>query len=163
MSARVPAELLALRELFHARDPAPHHAVAGAYAARELVRDSDTSDVVALELVGDSAEGPAPATLRSHPGQRETRTLTFVLPGRVVELDLVSTVPGMFRAFGVVISRAGQGMPAGQVTLRHPDGQSVGELDSHGGFRVDDVPAGPLSVKLRTEGSRSAVADWLVC
>ncbi|RCW46946.1 hypothetical protein DFQ14_101286 [Halopolyspora algeriensis] len=116
-----------------------------------------------LELVSDSAQAPASGALRCRPAGRETRELTFVLPGRLVELDLVSTVPGMFRACGMVISRAGQTVPTGEVVLRHPEGQCVGELDSHGGFRVEDVPAGPLSVVLRTARSGCAVADWLVC
>ncbi|MDR7302316.1 hypothetical protein [Haloactinomyces albus] len=159
----MPSELLALGELFRTCDPAPEHAMAGAYGASELARNGIDSDALALELVSDSAEAPAAEALRSWPGGRETRELTFVLPGRVVELDLVSTVPGMFRATGMVISRAGQAVPTGAVALRHPAGQCVGELDAHGGFRIDDVPAGPLSVLLRTARSGCAVADWLVC
>lgn len=163
MNRRMPPELLALRELFRTCDPAPEHVVAGAYGAPELVRNSSDPDAATLELVGDSADAPASEALRSWSAGRETRALTFALPGRIVELDLVSTVPGVFRACGMVISRAGRTVPTGEVALRHPAGQCVGELDAHGGFRVEDVPAGPLSVMLRTTRSGCAVADWLIC
>lgn len=156
---RFPGELRALRELFQSCDPAPPRIVGAAYAAVSRAREWTGSGV--LELVSDSADDPARTAVRA--GEPvEARSLTFVVPGRVVELDLVPVVPGMLCASGVVISRAGQ-PPAGELVVRHVDGQSAGELDEHGTFRVDDIPSGPVSPVLRTGGSEAAVADWLVC
>jgi hypothetical protein len=160
MRFRIPPELQALRDLFHIHDPAPDRMLAAGYAAADLAREWRGSG--ALELVGDSADVPAPAKVRA--GHRpESRVLTFAMPGRIIEMDLVPTTPGMLSASGMVISRAGQGVPAGDVALRHPGGHRQGGLDEHGGFRVDDVPAGPLSVVFRPTRSTPVVADWFVC
>lgn len=159
MSRRIPVELRALRDLFHRCDPTPDHMVHAAYAAAARVREWGGG--VALELVGDSAEAPVPT--RAGAQRSESRVLTFLMPGRVLEIDLVPTVDGMFRASGMVISRAGQGIPEGEVVLRYPDGQQSGQLDKHGGFTVHDVPSGPLSMVFRPASAPAAVADWLVC
>ncbi|MCA1283492.1 hypothetical protein [Saccharopolyspora sp. 7B] len=162
MSPRMPAELRVLRDLFELRDPAPVRVRDAAYAAAGLARAR--SGAAALELVGDSAD--AAAAVRSGgaaPDPAEPRVLTFLMPGRIVELDLVPTVPGLFRAAGMVISRSGQGRPEGDVLFRHPGGQCVAELDVAGAFRVTDVPTGPLGLVFRPVGAAPAVADWLVC
>lgn len=161
MNTTMPAELRALRELFQTCDPVPEHALDAAYAAGRLVASGNAPATGELELVSDSADSPA--LVRVGAAGRDTRVLTYVMPGRVLELDLVPTVPGMLRASGIVISRAGQKVPTGAVALRHPDGQRSGALDGHGAFRVDDVPAGPLSVSLLPNGSTPVIADWLVC
>ncbi|MBB5154594.1 hypothetical protein [Saccharopolyspora phatthalungensis] len=153
-----PAELQRLRELFQSCDPIPEHAVVGAYGA--LVRRSPHQDPVVLKLVGDSADSPA--RVRSS-GRPEPRVLTFAMPGRVLEIDLIPTVGGQYRASGIVLNRAGQATPTGEVVLRHTAGECVGCLDEHGAFRVADVPRGPLSVVFRPVRSAPAVADWLVC
>lgn len=159
MSRRMPIELRMLRDVFQACDPPPGHVLAAAYGA--AARAQEWRGAVALELVGDSAEAPVPT--RAGAGQPESRVLTFLMPGRVVEVDLVPTMSGVFRASGMVISRAGQGVPVGEVVLRHPSGHQVGPLDEHGGFAVQDVPSGPLSLVLRSRSAPPAVADWIVC
>ena len=158
---RLPGELRALRELFLAGDPAPSRVVDAAYGAVARAREW-SSDSAALELVCDSADGPVSAPVRAGRRVPESRSLSFAMPGRVVEVDFVPTVPGTLRATGMVISRTGR-PPTGELVVRHGDGHSVGELDGHGAFRVDDIPSGPVSPVLRTGGVVAAVADWLVC
>jgi hypothetical protein len=159
MSFPIPPELRALRKFFHAHDPVPERVVTAGYAAAELARECDGTGT--LELVSDSAE--TPTKVRSSSGSSPTRVLTFAMPGRILEMDLVPTTPGMFRATGMVISRAGQGIPTGDVAVRHPFGQCTGGLDQHGGFRVEDVPSGPMSVVFRPTRATPAIADWFVC
>ena len=158
MKIRPPFELRVLRELFQTSDPAPQRAVETAYSA--AARRWVDRGAEALRLIGDSADAPARTRASTAP---ETRVLTFAMPGSVLEVDLVPTVQGMYRASGLVLSRSGQGTPSGDVVLRHATGESVGELDDHGGFEVDDVPRGPLSVVLRQNAAAPAVTDWLVC
>ncbi|MGW3468313.1 hypothetical protein ACWDKQ_07520 [Saccharopolyspora sp. NPDC000995] len=157
MNQRIPVELRGLRDLFRSCDPIPEQALAGAYAA--MAQRSPIEDPVVLKLVGDSAESLA----RVRSGQPEPRVLTFAMPGRVLEVDLVPTVGGLYRASGMVLNRAGQAPPVGEVVLRHPAGECAGPLDEYGAFRVADVPRGPLSVVFRPVRSAPAVADWLVC
>lgn len=159
MSSGDYEELRALRAWFEETDPAPAHLTEVAYAALDLAGQADGAG--ALELIGDSAEERVPT--RSAARAAESRVLTFLMPGRLVELDLVSTVPGSCRASGVVVSRSGQGVTSGDVALRHPGGERVAALDRFGVFAVDDVPRGPLSVVLRPAGAEPAVANWLVC
>ena len=161
MSPRMPPELRVLRDLFHLSDPVPGHVRSAGYAAAGLARGR--SGAGTLELVGDSADAPAPVRAAGAPAVAEPRVLTFLMPGRIVELDLVPQVEGLFQASGMVVSRAGQGRPQGEVVLRHPEGQCVAELDSFGAFRTSDVPAGPLGLVLRPAGAAPAVADWLIC
>ncbi|CAM06159.1 hypothetical protein A8924_7358 [Saccharopolyspora erythraea NRRL 2338] len=157
MRVRPPAELRVLRDLFEACDPAPRRLVEAAYAAASRKWSGGGS---ALRLIGDSADAPA-RTRRA--GMGETRVLTFAMPGRMLEMDLIPVAEGLFRAVGLVLGRPGHSAPAGDVVLRHATGESVGALDERGGFAVDDVPRGPLSVVFRQERSAAAVADWLVC
>ena len=157
MSSRVPSELSLLHDLFQACDPTPDHLLGAAYAAAHT---RSWRGAVSLELVGDSAEAP----VATRAGARtEPRVLTFLMPGRVLEVDLTPTVMGVFRASGMVISRAGQGVPSGEIVLRHPTGQQSERLDKHGAFTVHDVPSGPLSLAFQPAGAAPAVADWFVC
>ncbi|QUH05337.1 hypothetical protein HUO13_35220 [Saccharopolyspora erythraea] len=158
MRVRPPAELRVLRDLFETCDPAPQRLVEAAYAAAS--RKWSGGGSTALRLVGDSADAPA-RTRRA--GMCDARVLTFAMPGRMLEMDLIPTTEGLFRAVGLVLGRPGHSAPAGDVVLRHATGESVGALDERGGFAVDDVPRGPLSVVFRQERSTPAVADWLVC
>ena len=159
MSISERSDLRALRAWFDEHDPAPPHLARAAYAALDVA--GVFGDGPALELVSDSAELTVPT--RTAARAAEPRVLTFLMPGRLVEVDLVPTVPGCYRARGVVMCRAGDHVPAGRVALRHPAGECVATLDMHGAFAVEDVPRGPLSLVFRSEGSPPAVADWLVC
>ncbi len=161
MTAHLPPELLHLRELFRRRDPAPVHAVNAAYAAANLVHRNGDTGPQSLRLIGDSAEAPDPVGVRA--GRGDSRTLTFAVPGRLLEVDLVPTTPERYRARGVVVSRAGQAPPSGLVTVRHPEGQVSGEIGPSGGFTAEDIPAGPVSVLLHTARGVRAASDWLVC
>lgn len=157
MSNRVPSELRLLGDLFQACDPMPGHLLGAAYAAAGTRK---WRGAASLELVGDSAEAPV-ATRAS--ARTESRVLTFLMPGRVLEVDLTPMVTGVFRASGMVISRAGQGVPSGELVVRHPAGQQSARLDKHGAFTVHDVPSGPLSLAFQPTGAAPAVADWFVC
>jgi hypothetical protein len=159
MSSSMPPELAALRDFFHTYDPAPGSVVTAAYQAADVAGYCPAAD--ALELIGDSGDAPAPGKTRS--GRPESRVLTFAIPGRIIEMDLGFTTPGTLRATGMVISRAGQGVPKGVVALRHPFGLCTGELDGHGAFRVEEIPSGPLSVVYQPHRGVPVVADWLVC
>ncbi len=161
MSDFVPDELRVLRTVFQLCDPVPECALDAAYAAARFVSSEGSPATEVLELVADSADTPGPALTRG--ADRTSRVLTYALPGRVLEMDLIPTVPGMLTARGIVLDRAGSHGLGASVTLRHPDGDHTGVLDRHAAFRIDDVPAGPLSVMLRPTGSTPLVADWLVC
>ncbi|MEB3370268.1 hypothetical protein [Saccharopolyspora mangrovi] len=157
MKQRIPAELRRLRELFQTQDPVPERVLAGSYAAVAMrAADRDRGE---LKLVGDSAD----ERVGVRTGGPQSRVLTFAMPGRVLEMDLVPTASGLVRASGLVLNRSGQASPAGEVVLRHPAGERSGELDRHGAFQVSDVPRGPLSVVFRPERAEPAIADWLVC
>lgn len=158
MSQWISAELATLRDLFHTYDPAPGSVVTAAYRASRIARTRPVAST--LELIGDSADAP---TAKTRSGGIQPRALTFATPGRIIEMDLTPTTPGTLRASGMVISRAGQGVPCGDVVVRHPDGVCSGALDEHGTFRVDEIPSGPLSVVFRPDRATPAVADWFVC
>lgn len=159
MNRPILPELAALRDFFRTHDPVPGSMVAAAYRAPHLARE--WRKAATLELIGDSADAPVPAKTRS--GHAQPRVLTFAMPGRIIEMDLTPTTPGALRACGMVISRAGQGVPSGDIAVRHPDGMCAGELDEHGAFHVEEIPSGPLSVVFRPDHAMPAVADWFVC
>ena len=154
-------ELQTLRALFELCDPAPPGVLGAAYAAMGQL--GSLSGDPALELVGDSGDEPVRSRIRAGKRAVSPRVLTFTMPGRIVEMDLVTTTPGTFRANGLVLSRAGQGVPAGELVSRHPEGRCASSLDDHGGFCVDDVPRGPVSVAFHPAQSAPVVADWMVC
>ncbi|MFC7341550.1 hypothetical protein [Saccharopolyspora griseoalba] len=156
MRQRTPAEIRSLRELFTTEDPVPESVLTASYAA--IARRARERESGSLSLVGDSAEEPVGVRSGARP-----RVLTFAMPGRVLELDLVPMTCGLYRVSGMVLSRAGHAPPSGEVVLRRPDGEHRGVLDEQGAFEVPDVPRGPVSVVYRPERAEPAFADWLVC
>ncbi|GAA2329321.1 hypothetical protein GCM10009854_00080 [Saccharopolyspora halophila] len=156
MKQRMPTEIHRLRELFTTEDPVPEKVLAASYAA--VAVRSESADPVPLQLVGDSAEEPVGTRSGAQP-----RVLTFAMPGRVLELDLMPITCGLYRVSGMVLARAGDAPPSGEIVLRRPDREYRGVLDEHGAFEVSDVPRGPVSVVFRPERAEPAVADWLVC
>lgn len=156
MKQRMPAEVRRLRELFTSEDPVPENVWTASYAA--VAMRSGARSTVPLQLVGDSAEEPVGTRSGARP-----RVLTFAMPGRVLELDLVPMTCGLYRVSGMVLARSGDVPPAGEIVLRRPDREYRGVLDEHGAFEVSDVPRGPISVVFRPERAEPAIADWLVC
>ncbi|WP_017976961.1 hypothetical protein [Actinopolyspora halophila] len=158
MSAAPPPELNLLGKLFLAGDPTPRRALASAYRAVEkllggqapnarLVPLSDTAELASG--LDEGADGP--------------RVLTFGVPGRVVELELVATGPGLLRAGGMVLSRTGQSQAGGVLSVRHGAGESHDVLDDCGGFLVRGIAAGPVSVLFRSRWGFGAATDWFAC
>lgn len=165
MSTRKPFELRSLGEMFRERDAVPESAVTAAYAA--IGRSAHTARTTELALIADSADSAREETPEPEGAGYEiddpARTLAFALPGRVIELELIPNGAKQFRARGMVVSRAGQPVPSGTFALRHNRGEAGGKLDACGGFVVDQVPAGPLSVRFITTSGVVAISDWFVC
>ncbi|MGJ7905749.1 hypothetical protein ACOQFL_04630 [Actinopolyspora sp. H202] len=172
VSTGIPEELRSLGRLFRSTDPTPERAIGAAYGAvRRLSRERDSGG--ALEPLGDSAVrcrafGESHGAAGDWWGAAGVRTLSFAAPGRLVELELRQTRPGLFLARGIVLNRAGQPGPWGTVIVRHGRGECRGELDDCGGFAVAGVPAGPICLRLHTwraDGlvTQRAGSDWFVC
>lgn len=160
MIPRMPAELRVLREMFHRGDPLPDRMLDAAYAAAGRRHGFDRH--TGLELIGDSAQDPG--RTRSDSAGPDTRVLTYLMPGRIVEVDLVPLHEDVFRASGIVLDHLRDGPAQGEVLLRSADEQHAIGLDEMGRFGTADVTAGPLSVIFHPAGEPApAVADWLVC
>lgn len=163
MNPPIPPELRALRDFLTASDPMPAAVTQSGYAALAHVQDWKNVRAQQLELVSDSMDTPAATRFVGRTSRPRSRVLTYMMPGRIIEMDLVTTSPGAFQATGIVIDRAGRGVVSGEVVVRFPGGQRCGQLDRHGSFQVDDVPSGPLSVVFRPTEGAPAIAKWLVC
>lgn len=159
MRPRMPAELRVLGEMFQRGDPVPDRMRDLAYAAGRR-RGIDHGS--GLELIGDSAEDLT--RTRSGGAEPDVRVLTYLMPGRIVEVDLVPLREGLFEASGIVLDEVRGGPARGEVLLRTAAEQHAAELDADGRFGTAEVQAGPLSVVFHPAGEqRPAVADWLVC
>ncbi|NHD16456.1 MULTISPECIES: hypothetical protein [unclassified Actinopolyspora] len=161
MSTAPLPELNLLGELFRLGDPAPRRAIASAYRAVERFRGGRSPNARLVPL-SDTADRP-----ESSPGSdadaEGPRVLTLGAPGRVVELELVGTGPGLFSAAGVVLGRTGQSQAGGVLSVRHGAGESHDVLDHCGGFLVRGIAAGPVSVLLRSRWGFSVATDWFTC
>lgn len=153
-------ELLALRELFRAYDPAPDSANAAACAARVSARGLRTN-AMPLTLLSDSAAETAPLLRESGlwPG---ARALTFGVREYLIDFDVLPSAPQTLTASGLVLCRSGQPLPYGSLTFRYPDDEVHSELDPFGRFTAEQIPAGPVSVVFHTRRGVPAVADWVV-
>jgi hypothetical protein len=113
-----------------------------------------TIDAELAELAYDSVVGRA-AGVR---GSEDQRLLTFEAPRLTLELQ-VSALGARRRLIGQLVppQRA-------RVMVRHQEGIVAVEADELGRFRVEDLPAGPGSLRCHLageEGGAPVVTDWV--
>lgn len=138
-----------LRTIAARLDPVPGdltRAAVGAFAWR-------TVDADLAELVFDSLTTPDAAALVR--GAAAARMLTFRAGDLAIELELSATGAGR--------RLIGQLVPAGpaQVEIRQPHGVLEVAVDDLGRFTVDQLAAGPVSLRCRNATSRLVVTDWI--
>lgn len=141
--------LASLAEALTALDPVPAHLL-------EVARGSltwRTVDADLAELVADSALEPSGTRGR----RTQPRTLTFSVGETTVVVE-VAGEGALRRLLGQVV------MPRpAEVEVRHARGTSTVQTDDLGRFRLDAVPAGPLSLACTFAGSvqPSLVTSWV--
>jgi hypothetical protein len=155
--------LVNLAELLSRADPVPPAVRAAAEAAADIVAGWRALDRGELALLGDSvlsgrvtgAPSLPVAWLRT---AGTTRLLSFAGAGVSVEVELTEVRPRWLRLLGLVAPVA-DGV---EVVLRWPSGLERTTVDAAGRFRVEGVPAGPLSLALQRSAGPPLVSDWLV-
>lgn len=141
-----------LRALFDEVDPVPSTVLAAGRASWTW----RTMEAELAELVADTERaGLAGAGVRSGDGPR---LLTFQAPELTVEVEVA--------AYGDRRRLVGQLVPpvAATVEVRCADHATpvVTRADELGRFRVDGVPAGPVSLVCRPGSGPTVVTSWLV-
>jgi hypothetical protein len=137
-----------LRTLANRADPVPPSVIDAARAAFAW----RTIDAELAELTYDSAlEDRALAGVR---GASSPRRLTFESPGLTVEVEVGE---------GAVPRLMGQLVPAlgGTVELRHAGGSLSLAVDELGRFAVEQIPAGPLSLRCRAGADAAVETEWV--
>jgi hypothetical protein len=113
-------------------------------------------DAELAELASDSdIEGASAAATR---GFQDSRLLTFEARSLTVEVE-VTALGGRRRLVGQLVPPQ-----RGGVLVRHQDGIAAVEVDELGQFRVEDLPAGPSSLRCHTgRDARGGpvVTDWV--
>ena len=128
-------------------DPVPEivteYAKAG-YGWRDL-------DAELAELVFDSAE----SGLVGVRGADASRQMTFRAPGVEIEVE-VTSIEGR-RIIGQLV-------PPQELTveLRHGDRSTETTADDLGRFRFDEIPAGPVSLRVRIGDDHTVRTDWML-
>ena len=144
------ALLARLGEIVDVVDPVPepiYQMAYGAYALRDL-------DAELARLVDDSAlDGAVPAGVRS--GGSDVRTLSF--QGRDVTIELQVTRHAERRSvLGEVVG--------GEVAEIRLEGSRLAEavaVDDLGRFSVDDLPSGPVRLRIADGTGTQVVTDWV--
>ena len=157
------ALVAALRDAAGRYEPVPPAVVATARDAFGL-RDLDAE---LAALVDDGAEVSAEvAGVRS--ATAAARLLVSAVDDVEVELE-VTEVGGRRSLVGQVHADAdaaddgdGDVQVEVEVEVQTPSTTWAAPVDVHGRFAVDDVPAGPLRLRLRLGGSRTVVTAWSV-
>lgn len=147
------ALLATLRDVAGRADPPPAQVVDAARAAFAW----RTVDAELAELSYDStADDKELAGLRG-PGTATGRLLSFASGDMTVEIE-VSAAGGTARLVGQLLP----GQPA-RVEARYPGGTVTTEADELGRFAVEDLPAGPLSLRCHLAGgARPVSTEWFV-
>jgi hypothetical protein len=120
-------------------------------------RDSFTWRTIEAELaeLAFDSIGHALTGVRGSPPQRQ---LTFEAPSLTLEIE-VSAEGEQRRLLGQLVPP----QPA-RVLIRHQDGIVAVEADEAGRFQVDDLPAGPGSLRCHLgggSGGAPVVTDWV--
>lgn len=135
-------------------DPVPPELV----EAAKLSFTWRTVDAELAALVADSATEPAGAGRTR--GAGAPRLLTFRVRDLTIELQVTAS--------GELRKLVGQLVPprAARVEVRHRGGVTVVDADELGRFRVEAVPAGPLSLRSHLAGAESgpvvSETEWTV-
>ena len=139
-------------------DPVPLEAIVAArssYAWRTL--DAELAELAYDSVLDDNVL----AGIRS--GDAPPRLLTFESPALTVEIETTPITPT--GSTGSYHRLVGQLVPAQAAVLevQHGDGTISATADELGRFTIEDVPAGPVSVRVRpTGGSGPVTTDWIV-
>jgi hypothetical protein len=136
--------LVRLRRIADEVDGVPDLVTANAQAAFELRRLDDEL----AELVRDSEL--ADAAVR---GTRP-RLLTLEADDLTLELQLDETA-GRVSLSGLAVG------PVQQVEVQTTSTERVVPVDEHGWFRVEDLTAAPLRVRVTTPSGRTVSSGWL--
>ncbi len=132
-------------------DPVPEAVVQAADASLTWL----TIDAELAALAADTAE----SALAGSGTRAETtsRMLTFECSTGVIVLEVVASGDDNRRLIGQTDRPA-------RLEIRHPGGTSMEDTDGHGRFRIEDVPAGPISVRCVFHDSPDSpiVTSWVV-
>lgn len=142
------ALLAELRALAARGDPIPPEAIA---AARSAIAWR-TMDAELAQLTSDLTSQNQLAEVRS---LRTPTLLTFEAPSLTLEVEVLETGAGR-RLLGQLVPPV-----PGQVEVRHRGGTTTVAADEVGRFRLDDVAAGPVSLRC-SAGSQVVQTDWFL-
>lgn len=140
--------LAELRALAAQCDPIPPEAIA---AARSAIAWR-TMDAELAELTDELSSDPQLTGVRS---VDTPALLTFESAALTVELEVRPTATGR-RLIGQLVPPS-----RGEVVVRHRGGTSTVAADEVGRFTVDDLPAGPASLRC-SAGSALVETDWFL-
>jgi hypothetical protein len=142
------ALLAELRILAAQGDPIPPEAIASARSAIAW----RTMDAELAELTSDPTPHHQLADVRS---LRSPILLTFEATSLTVEVEILETATGR-RMIGQLAPPV-----AGEIEVRHGAGTTTVAADQVGRFRVEDVAAGPVSLRC-SAGSQVVQTDWFL-
>jgi len=133
-------------------DPVPFEALVAARSSLAW----RTLDAELAELAYDSLlDDNVLAGIRS--ADAPPRLVTFECPALSVEIETASTGSGH-----CLVGQLTPAQAAG-LEVQHVGGTISTTADELGRFTVEDVPAGPVSVRVRpTDGSGAVTTDWIV-
>ena len=147
------ALLAELRSAASRLDPVPDAALLAARSALAWrTMDAELAELTADSLVDDEAL----ALVRSID---VPALMTFEAPGLTLEIELLTTA-GHRRLLGQLVPPH----PA-RVDIRHRGGTLEVAADEVGRFAVDDLPAGPVSLRCEATGAASGLVvetDWFL-
>lgn len=153
-----PAErvvLARLAEAFDRLDPVPASVQAAAEAAGRQPRPASSTRW--LPVLRDTAVEPLALALRSGAGGRVLGFGDQATALRVELSDVVTALAGL-RLTGLLSTDG----PCTRVSVCWPDGVAETPVDALGRFEVDDLPAGPLCLRLWRADRLLAVTAWFV-
>lgn len=145
--------------------PDPHEAVpppetpgARSVALAAFDRSLDEADPARTDE--DTGSSPPVALRAGGAGAAALRSLRFTAAEFALDVRITCGT-GRRDVAGVVEGRCA-GAPATSVELRRVDGASTHPIDSQGGFAVDGLAPGPVSIVVRRTGRAPVVTDWFV-